>query len=236
MITLLGVGHVFRIAEPVAFIIKNIWPDAVLIELDEKRHDIVTSPRRSETPDGPTAFRKAANAQRKMAEEQGTQQGAEFIAAIETGKMIGAAIELIDVDAAEMMNEAWKEMSFTERMRFSFGAIGDKLRPKNRTQRMHRRYADDEDEYFRWMRKKYPTLVRKIIDERDAHMAGKISEASKKYENIVAVVGDGHIEGISSLLNDANIRKIRLKTLMDTESMNSLRAELWSGRTAEEKE
>jgi len=45
------------------------------------------------------------------------------------------------------------------------------------------------------------------------------------------VIGDGHVEGIAALLNEKNIRKIRLKTLMDTELMNALRAELWSGRT-----
>jgi len=239
MITLLGVGHVFRIAEPVSFIIKNIWPDAVLIELDPARYSRITAPGSddgAEEKDQPPVFRKTAESQKRMAEEQGSQMGAEFIAAIETGKNIGAAIELIDVDAAKMMNDAWKEMPFTEKMRFGFSAMGDKLRPKGRTDRAHRRYSENEEEYFAWMRKKYPTLVRKVIDERDIHMAGKIKEASERYESIVAVIGDGHIEGISKLLADESIRKIRLKTLMDTESMNELRAELWSGKGTEGKE
>ena len=34
MITIIGTGHVFNLAEPVSFIVKNTWPDAVLIELD----------------------------------------------------------------------------------------------------------------------------------------------------------------------------------------------------------
>ena len=237
MITLLGVSHVFRIAEPVSFIIKNIWPDAVLVELDGKRYGAVsqgTGPQGD--AGGAPAFRKAAKAQKRMAEEQGSQMGAEFVAAIETGKMIGAVIELIDMDAEKVMNEAWKEMSFREKMRFSLSALGDKLRPKRRVERTQKMYAENEEEYFAWMRKKYPTLVRKIIDERDVHMAGKINEASEKYENIVAVIGDGHVEGISKILADASIRKIRLKTLMDTDEMNELRSELWSGTKREERE
>jgi len=235
MITLLGVSHVFRIAEPVSFIIKNIWPDAVLVELDASRYGAIASSERSEK-NGPPVFKRSAKAQKRMAEEHGSEQGAEFVAAIETGKLIGAAIEFIDVDAAKMMDDAWKEMSFRERTRFTFSALGDKLRPKKRVDRAHGRYAENEEEYFAWMRKKYPTLVRKVIDERDVHMAGKINEASKNYENIVAVIGDGHVEGIAKLLADGSIRKIRLKTLMDTESMNELRSELWSGMKKEERE
>jgi pheromone shutdown protein TraB len=236
MITLVGISHVLRIAEPVTFIVKNIWPDAVLVELDASRYNyIASSPEQQERMENP-AFRKASEAQKRMAEEHGSQAGAEFIAAIETGKMIGAAIEFIDIDAAKMMGDAWKEMPFIERMRFRLSMLGDRLRPKKSAGRIQKRYADDEEEYSRWMRKKYPTLVRKVIDERDVHMAGKIREASEKYENIVAVIGDGHIEGITKILADESIRKIRLKTLMDKESMNALRAELWSGTKAEEKE
>ena len=39
MITIIGTGHVFNLAEPVSFIVKNTWPDAVLIELDVSRYN-----------------------------------------------------------------------------------------------------------------------------------------------------------------------------------------------------
>ena len=39
MITIIGTGHVFNLAEPVSFIVKNTWPDAVLIELDMSRYN-----------------------------------------------------------------------------------------------------------------------------------------------------------------------------------------------------
>ncbi|MGI6494058.1 MAG: hypothetical protein ACOX10_04420 [Candidatus Methanomethylophilaceae archaeon] len=50
MITIIGVGHVFNIAEPVAFIIKQLWPDAVLVELDEVRYKIMTGEYKAAEP------------------------------------------------------------------------------------------------------------------------------------------------------------------------------------------
>jgi pheromone shutdown protein TraB len=238
MITLLGTGHVFRIAEPVSFIVKNIWPDAVLVELDVARYEALCAP--VSASDGSwegqnRVYRNMARYQRGVAEEQGTRVGAEFIAAVETGKMIGASIEFIDKDAAQTMSEAWAEMPFFERLRFNFSMFSDRFKGKRKADTAVEEFAENEEKYFSEMRRKYPTLVRKLIDERDAHMAGKIKNAASSFNNVIAVIGDGHVEGIASLLTGESIRKIRLKTLMDTERMNALRAELWSGRTEENK-
>ena len=235
MITLVGTGHIFKIAEPVTFIIKNIWPDAVLVELDVSRYNAITSSETAENNYSTWAYRKMAKYQKKMAAEYDSKVGAEFIAAVETGKIIGAAIEFIDTNAHQTMERVWKEMSFRERMRFRFSLIGDRFRSKKKADDTMQDFAENEEKYFEAMRKRYPTLVRILIDERNVHMSEKIKEASAKYENIVAVIGDGHVEGIAKLIGEASVRKIRLKTLMDTESMNSLRAELWSGIPEEEK-
>ena len=234
MITLVGIGHVFKIAEPVSFIVKNIWPDAVLVELDPSRYNALSSSAEKKDGDSQWAYRKMAKYQRRMAEEHGSQVGAELIAAVETGRAVGAAIEFIDTDASQTMNRVWKEMPFTERMRFTFSMIGDRFRSKKKADDAIREFGENEDERIDAMRKKYPTLVRIVIDERNAHMSEKIKEASKRYENVVVVIGDGHVEGISRLLPEESIRKIRLKTLMDTDLMKSLRSELWSGITEEQ--
>jgi pheromone shutdown protein TraB len=230
VITLVGTGHVFRIAEPVAFIVKNIWPDAVLVELDPSRYEAIVSSEQRKRTDLPKSHRNLAEYQKRMAEEYGSKAGAEFVAAVETGRTIGAAIEFIDKDAKQTMEELRDEMPFFERMRLSFSSFGDRFRSKKKADNAINNFMENEDEVMTNMRKKYPTLVRKLIDERDVHMAEKIKEASARYENIVVIVGDGHIEGIAKLLDNGNITKIRLKTLMDTKLMNSLRTELWSGK------
>ncbi|MCL1983953.1 MAG: TraB domain-containing protein, partial [Methanomassiliicoccaceae archaeon] len=265
MITLVGTGHIFKIAEPVSFIVKNIWPDAVLVELDRTRYDAITSPRSPDADAGAGAgtnagagdtaskqYRKMAEYQRDMAESYDSKVGAEFIAAIGAGKMIGAAIEFIDKDAQETMRELWNEMTFTERMRFRLSRFGDLFRKKKGAETVVAEFAEDEESYIKEMRRKYPTLVRKLIDERNEHMSSKINEAALRYGNIIVVVGDAHVEGLAKLISppraagaspeapsalsaerscEAGIRKIRLKTLMNAELMNELRKELWSGRS-----
>ena len=236
MITLLGTGHVFRIAEPVSFIVKNIWPDAVLVELDTTRYGVLMSPEGiGDIENQPKEYRKMAKYQRKVAEENESRVGAEFIAAIETGRTIGAAIEFIDKDAAQVMRETMEEMPFFEKFRFRFGSIRDVFSRKKNADNAVKEFGDNEEGYMNSIRKRFPTLVRKLIDERDVHMVAKIKEASGKYGNIVVVIGDGHVEGIAKLLEGETIRKIRLKTLMDPERMNALRSELWTGMP-EEKE
>ena len=232
MITLLGTGHVFKIAEPVSFIVKHIWPDAVLVELDELRYNALSSPAEDGNAGAgqSRAYRKIAEYQRNTAEEYGSRVGAEFIAAIETGRTIGAAIEFIDIDVSNIMDDIRKEMSFFERTRFTFSMIGDRFRPKKKADKAVQEVAENEEEYFAAMRKKYPTLVRKLIDERNDHMASKVRDALGKYQNMIVVIGDGHVEGMAKLLEGETIRKIRLKTLMSQEEMNVLRAELWSGK------
>ena len=51
VITVIGTGHVFDLAEPVAFIVQHTWPDAVLIELDKSRYDYLMSHQDAETRD-----------------------------------------------------------------------------------------------------------------------------------------------------------------------------------------
>jgi pheromone shutdown protein TraB len=132
------------------------------------------------------------------------------------------------------MRETMEEMPFFEKMRFRFGSIRDAFSRKKNADDVIREMAENEEGYMNSIRKRYPTLVRKLIDERDVHMAAKIKEASGRYGNIVAVIGDGHVTGIAKLLEGGTVRKIRLKTLMDPESMNALRAELWTGIPEEE--
>ncbi|MBO7205500.1 MAG: TraB/GumN family protein, partial [Candidatus Methanomethylophilaceae archaeon] len=78
------------------------------------------------------------------------------------------------------------------------------------------------------MRRKYPTLVRKLIDERNELMARQIRSYSEKYDKIVVVCGDAHVEGISSHLPDLQIKKIRLRDITDKQRLDKLRSEAWN--------
>ena len=230
MITLIGTGHIFNISEQVSFIIKHIWPDAVLVELDAPRYMAMTG-QAAENDEAPKEYRKAAEYQKRMASERGTTSGSELITAVNTGRMLGSEIMFIDTNAAETLERVMREMPFGERMRYRFSAFRDRFSREESVEETLKKFSEDEEGSMAAMRKRFPTLVRIIMDERDAHMASRISEASERYENVVAVVGDGHVEGISKLLDGKRIRKIRLRELMNKERMDGIRSELWTHRS-----
>lgn len=234
MITIIGTGHVFNLAEPVSFIVKNTWPDAVLIELDMSRYNSLMKAQSEGAPAGgqgemSAIYRQTARYQQKMSEEYDTQVGGEFLAAINTGKLAGAAIVPIDTNAMQTLNDMWSEMSVRERIRYRMSGISDSIGGKRKVEAVQTSFAQDEDAYIEGMRRKYPTLVRKLIDERNVHMAEQINKASESYSNMVVVVGDAHVEGICKLLKDPEIRKIRLADLRDRERMDKVRAMVWKG-------
>ena len=98
MITIIGTGHVFKLAEPVSFIVKNTWPDAVLIELDVSRYNSLMKAqdegvRPEDQREMSAIYRQTAKYQQRMSEEYDTQVGGEFLAAINTGLPVTASTE-----------------------------------------------------------------------------------------------------------------------------------------------
>lgn len=237
MITIIGTGHVYKLAEPVSFIVKNTWPDAVLVELDKSRYNTLVANeeaiKNGKEPEGSDKMspllKQTAEYQQKMAKKNDTQVGGEFLAAINTGRLAGADILTIDSDAMRAMEEMWEEMSFGERMRYKLSGMYDSLGGMKRVKKVHSDFAADETNYVENMRKRYPTMVRKLIDERNEYMAEQINHYSEKYTNMVVVVGDAHVEGICGLLNEKNIRKIRLCDMLDQERMAKVRDMIWKG-------
>ncbi len=237
MITIVGTGHVFNLAEPVSFIVKNTWPDAVLLELDVGRLNAISAAAKED--DGskgdddqrrPSAiYMQTSRYQQRMSEEHGAQLGGEFIAALNAGKMAGAEIIPIDTDAMRVMDDMWAEMSAMERFRYRLSGISDSIGGKRKVASVQKSFANDEDAYIEGMRRRYPTLVRMLIDERNQFMADQINEYSKTYHNMVVIVGDAHVEGIVKLLDEPDIRKIRLADLMDRERMDKVRDMVWKG-------
>jgi len=237
MITMIGTGHVFDIAEPVSFIIKHTWPEAVLVELDENRFNaLMNGNMKKADPDDlskdiPKIYRESARYQDKMSAENGVQTGSELLAAINSGRLLDAEIICIDRDAEQVMRELEEEMTFMEKRKYSISSFTDRLFGQKKVESTQKDFSTNEEKYVENMRKRYPTLVRKLIDERNVYMAGKIRTALEKYNNVVVVVGDAHVEGLCKILEDLPIKKIRLIELMDKERMDEIRSQVWNNNS-----
>lgn len=234
MITIIGTGHVFNISEQIMFLIKQIWPQAVLVELDGSRLNALesstsVSEQRSEETDLPWIYRSSAKYQARMAKKYGTRTGNELLTAVQTGRLVGAEIGMIDMDVIKLTNEMWGEMSFWERTRYTLSTYRDRFGGKRRAEKAVENLTENQDKTMESMRRRYPTLIRKLIDERNEYMIGQIIPYTEKYDNIVVVVGDFHVEGIAKGLEGHEMRKIRLGDILNKDSLDKIKAEVWNG-------
>lgn len=211
MITLVGVGHVFAISDQVKNLIRAKRPQIVCIELDPARYQALMNrhlPRHV-----PIQYKLLSYLQIRLAGKFGTEAGDEMLAAASAAGEIGAKVALIDVDAGVVLAMLWKKMSFKEKIQLLGGALTGLVVSKNTIERELERYENNEEQYFEAISQGFPTLKTILIDDRNKHMAEKISALSTEYTDILAVVGDGHIPGIAQQLGQKEIETIRLKEL-----------------------
>jgi pheromone shutdown protein TraB len=214
MIVLVGVGHVFNISNQVRGLIVKHMPRAVCIELDPGRYDVLLHPGRERKV--PVTYRLLAQLQKRMAREFGAEAaGSEMLSAAETAREIGADVLLIDADASALFMQLWREMPAKERIYLMFSAITGFFVSRSRVEKELEKFEENEEKYLQQIGEQFPTLKKVLIDDRNRLMATRIENASQRYADVLAVVGDGHIEGISKLLSGGNVQVYRLRELID---------------------
>ncbi|MDD1769021.1 MAG: TraB domain-containing protein [Methanomassiliicoccales archaeon] len=213
MIVLVGVGHVFNISDQVRGLIVKHMPRAVCIELDPGRYEALLNPGKERKV--PVTYRLLAQFQKRMAREFGVEAGSEMVSAAKAAREIGADVLLIDADASALFLQLWREMSAKERMYLMFSAITGFFISRSRVEKELEKFEENEERYLQEIGEQFPTLKKVLIDDRNKIMATRIESASQRYDNVLAVVGDGHIEGISRLLAGSEVQVYRLRELID---------------------
>ncbi len=211
MITLLGVGHVFDLAPSVRAAIHRRAPKVVALELDPLRFAYLMN--RTPRPTRPSVFGLLAEFQSRIAEQYGVQVGDEMVAAAKAAQEIGSEVALIDQDSRVTLGRAWQAMSFPERVRLVVFAVSGLFIRRKRVEKELDRFYQDERGYLEQFSKELPTVKRVLIDERDALMAQSLRQLHATKGEVVAVVGDGHIEGLAQLLTGVPLEVIRLREL-----------------------
>jgi pheromone shutdown protein TraB len=198
MITLVGVGHVFQLRSSVQAVIGRVRPDLVCVELDRMRYDALVTHEHGRGPS--VVYTMLSSFQERLAESYGSSVGDEMLAAVEAAKEVGANVALIDMEAPAVFRRVWSELTLKERVWLFMSALGGIFITKGRVEKELERFTEQQDVYMDELGKRFPTLKRILIDERDSHMAGQLRALQAVHPNIVAVLGDGHIPGISKLL------------------------------------
>ena len=213
MIVLVGVAHVIDVSAQIEALVSYHTPGAVGVELDPARYRSMMEKR--PRGDVPLPYRFLALMQRRLADQFGGEVGAEMLAAIDSANRNGAQVLFIDMEAGRLFNSLLRQMSFKEKVLMMFSSFAGLFMSRKRVERELEQFQHNEDEYMGVMAQTYPTVKRVLIDERNVHMAKAILKAEGEHGDILAVVGDGHVEGIRQILSGGDPIVYRLKDLKD---------------------
>jgi pheromone shutdown protein TraB len=228
MIILIGTGHVFDLSNALRVRFDEIKPDVICVELDRQRYQALISNRDQQEKNyrgskTPVIYNLLAKFQQNMAKQYGVKAGDEMLAAIRYAQSNNIPLELIDLNAREIFSKMLKSMSFTEKFRLFFSGFAGIFVNRGMVEKELENIEENFDSYLNQISKKFPSIKKTLIDDRNAHMFDRLIKLNEKYERIVACIGDGHVYGISNLLKSKNVeyKTIRLSELKQTDVTQS---------------
>jgi len=227
MITLIGTGHVFDLTQPLLNIFDEKQPEVLCIELDKQRYNALmlkqTDPERYKQAgkDQPIVYKLLARFQDGMAEEYGVQAGQEMITTIKYAQSHQLPLAFIDMNAQNLFTRMLKQMTFREKLRLMFSGFAGFFVSKKKVEKELDKIQGKFDKYMDEIGKKFPTIKRVLIDERNNFMFQQLKTANEQYEKVIAIIGDGHIPGLSEILTKKEIEfdVIRLSDLRNQKTL-----------------
>jgi pheromone shutdown-related protein TraB len=211
-VIIVGTAHVSeKSVQEVTKAIEETRPDIVAVELCPARYRAITGQEEekeikiSELLSGSKLYfflvqMFLAYIQKKIGDEMGVKPGSEMLAAIESAKKIGARVALVDRDIGITIQRFWSAMGFLDKVRLiwslipaAFGWGEEEIDIDSITQ------DDIVSQMISEFRKISPGAANVLVDERDAYIARNLFQLSKE-GRVLAVVGAGHKEGISTHL------------------------------------
>src|SRR5207245_5434973 len=154
-----------------------------------------------------------AQFQERISDQYGVQVGDEMVAAARAAQEIGSEVVLIDEDSRVVLRRVWGEMSLRERSRLLTSALGAFFTRKEKVEAELLRLYRDEQSFLSEYAAELPTAKRILIDERDTAMAQTLRQIAESRGDVVAVVGEGHVEGLLHHLAGVPVEVVHLEQL-----------------------
>ena len=215
-VILVGTAHISKqSADLVESTIEREQPDRVCIELDEKRYAALSENATWKNLDLKQVVRNKQLAtlfvnlvlsayQKKLGSQTGIMPGTELLTAARAAERFAIPVDLCDRDVRVTLRRAWRETGLWKKIHLLSTMVAGLFDSTeiNEEKLSELRQKDALSELMNELGQAFPDTKRVLIDERDIYMAEKIKSAQGK--RIVAVVGAGHVAGISQRLHEDN--------------------------------
>ncbi len=204
-VLLLGAAHVVDLERALRAVLGPRVLDGVAVELDPERAAGLLHPPpggRQPVSGLPFVTRLWGVLQRRLGAEIGAgEAGAEMKVAARVAEERQLPLFLIDDPIRFTVLRLLQTMPFKERVQLLVGAVLALFVPSRLVQREVDRYAASPEEYTSALRVASPTMARVLLDERNEHMADRLTQLRVQgYGRIAAVVGDAHLPGLAAAL------------------------------------
>lgn len=215
-ITLLGTAHVSHASvNEVEELLGLNQYDAVAIELCPSRHNAIANPDALAKMDLFQVLREGkapmvvANLalsafQQKIAEDLGIEPGAEMRAALKLAKQKNIPFLLVDREIGTTLKRCYQNIPWWQRFYLFAGLISsifafEKIEESD-VEKL--KQGDMMEAAFSHFASTHRGLFTPLIEERDRYMSARLIEevSGKNYKKVLAVVGAGHLKGISTQL------------------------------------
>jgi len=219
-ITILGTAHVSKAsADAVSELIETDQFDTIAIELCDSRYRSIVNPNSLTDMDlfeviktkkaSMVAASLALGAyQQRLAEQFDVQPGEEMRVAIQLAQEKDLKLELIDRDVGITLKRLYRNIPWWRKIYVISGLVASVLTNEKVTEEEIEKLktGDMLESTFSQFADSAGDLFSPLISERDEFMSAKLSQVASNPEsnNVLAVVGAGHLAGIKQILNSKN--------------------------------
>ena len=207
-ITLIGTAHVS--AESVAEVenaIRELKPDSVAIELDEKRADSIRNKDKYRELDIIKVLRRGegflllanlvlASFQRRMGQNVGVNPGDEMLAAMRVADELNIPTVMADRAIQVTLKRAWAKNSWWGKCKLLATLLSSAFSNEDMSAQdiENIKEKNEMDSMMNELSEYMPVVKEVLIDERNVYLADKIWNSPGN--SVVAVLGAGHLDGV----------------------------------------
>lgn len=213
-ITLIGTAHVSKesITE-VENTIRDLKPDCVCVELDDRRKDNMQNQDKFKQLDIIAVLKRhegflmmaniiLSSFQKRMGANVGVQPGEEMLAAMNVAKELNVPAVMVDRPIQITLKRAWAKNRLWGKCSLLATLISTAFSKEevSAEEIENLKNTSEMDSMMDELAKEMPVIKEVLIDERDTYLATKIWQAEG--QNIVAVLGAGHLPGVERHLEE----------------------------------